>query len=62
MYAIRSYYGGFWGCTVAFGVRNLSRTLEGLKEIHARLGFMKNVGLDYLTLERKSSTSSYNFV
>ena len=24
----------FWGCTVAFGVRNLSRTLEGLKEMH----------------------------
>nr|WP_321467964.1 ubiquinone/menaquinone biosynthesis methyltransferase [uncultured Desulfobulbus sp.] len=25
---------GFWGCTVAFGVRNLSRTLQGLKEMH----------------------------
>lgn len=24
----------FWGCTVAFGVRNLSRTLQGLKEMH----------------------------
>lgn len=24
----------FWGCTVAFGVRNLSRTLEGLREMH----------------------------
>ncbi|MDR3335087.1 MAG: excinuclease ABC subunit UvrA [Treponema sp.] len=29
-----------------------------LKEINARLGFMKNVGLDYLTLERKSATLS----
>lgn len=29
-----------------------------LKEINARLGFMKNVGLDYLTLERKASTLS----
>jgi len=24
----------FWGCTVAFGVRNLSQTLKGLKEMH----------------------------
>jgi demethylmenaquinone methyltransferase/2-methoxy-6-polyprenyl-1,4-benzoquinol methylase len=24
----------FWGCTVAFGVRNLSRTLQGLEEMH----------------------------
>jgi len=24
----------FWGCTVAFGVRNLSRTDRGLKEMH----------------------------
>ena len=29
-----------------------------LKEIKARLGFMRNVGLDYLTLERKASTLS----
>lgn len=29
-----------------------------LKEIKARLNFMKNVGLDYLTLERKASTLS----
>jgi excinuclease ABC subunit A len=29
-----------------------------LKEINARLGFMKNVGLEYLTLERKSSNLS----
>ncbi|MDR2375033.1 MAG: excinuclease ABC subunit UvrA [Treponema sp.] len=29
-----------------------------LKEINARLGFMKNVGLDYLSLERKSASLS----
>ena len=29
-----------------------------LKEINARLGFMQNVGLDYLNLERKASTLS----
>ncbi|MDR2516206.1 MAG: excinuclease ABC subunit UvrA [Spirochaetaceae bacterium] len=29
-----------------------------LKEINARLGFMRNVGLEYLTLERKSATLS----
>jgi len=29
-----------------------------LKEIRARLGFMRNVGLDYLTLERKTGTLS----
>ncbi|QQO11414.1 excinuclease ABC subunit UvrA [Breznakiella homolactica] len=29
-----------------------------LKEINARLGFMQNVGLDYLTLERTSATLS----
>jgi len=29
-----------------------------LKEIRARLSFMKNVGLDYLTLERKAATLS----
>jgi len=29
-----------------------------LKEISARLGFMRNVGLDYLTLERKAGTLS----
>ncbi|MDR2601279.1 MAG: excinuclease ABC subunit UvrA [Spirochaetaceae bacterium] len=29
-----------------------------LKEINARLGFMKNVGLEYLTLERKALTLS----
>jgi excinuclease ABC subunit A len=29
-----------------------------LKEINARLGFMKNVGLDYLTLERTAATLS----
>ncbi len=29
-----------------------------LKEIHARLGFMRNVGLEYLTLERTAGTLS----
>jgi excinuclease ABC subunit A len=29
-----------------------------LKEINARLGFMQNVGLDYLTLERRAATLS----
>ena len=29
-----------------------------LKEINSRLGFMQNVGLDYLSLERKASTLS----
>lgn len=24
----------FWGCTVAFGVRNLSQTMQGLQEMH----------------------------
>lgn len=31
---------------------------DALKEISARLQFMKNVGLDYLTLDRKSNTLS----
>ena len=26
--------GAFWGCTVAFGVRNLSQTMQGLQEMH----------------------------
>ena len=36
--------------------RKISRQI--LKEISARLGFMKSVGLEYLTLERKASTLS----
>jgi len=31
---------------------------EGLKEINGRLDFLRNVGLDYLTLDRKSNTLS----
>lgn len=27
----------FWGCTVAFGVRNLSKTLQGLREMYRTL-------------------------
>ena len=39
--------------------RNESRiAAQILKEITARLGFMENVGLDYLSLERRASTLS----
>jgi len=31
---------------------------EVIKEIRARLGFLKNVGLGYLTLDRESGTLS----
>jgi len=46
-----------------FGTLKMSRnekiiSKQILKEIHARLGFMQNVGLDYLSLERKSATLS----
>ncbi|MDR1929608.1 MAG: excinuclease ABC subunit UvrA, partial [Treponema sp.] len=39
---------------------NTEKKIAGqiLKEINARLKFMKNVGLDYLSLERKSATLS----
>ncbi len=33
-------------------------SVQILKEIHARLGFLKNVGLEYLTLDRSSATLS----
>jgi excinuclease ABC subunit A len=36
--------------------KKISRQI--LKEINARLGFMQNVGLDYLSLERKAATLS----
>ncbi|MDR1786676.1 MAG: excinuclease ABC subunit UvrA [Spirochaetaceae bacterium] len=36
--------------------KQIAKQIE--KEINARLGFMKNVGLDYLTLERKAATLS----
>ncbi|MDR1908928.1 MAG: excinuclease ABC subunit UvrA, partial [Spirochaetaceae bacterium] len=46
-----------------FGALKFTRTEEKiareiLKEIRSRLGFMLNVGLEYLTLERKSATLS----
>jgi excinuclease ABC subunit A len=44
--------------TVQFNKTEKKIAQQILKEIHARLGFMKNVGLDYLTLERKAATLS----
>jgi excinuclease ABC subunit A len=44
--------------TVKFTKTEKKIASQILKEITARLGFMKNVGLDYLTLERKSATLS----
>jgi excinuclease ABC subunit A len=44
--------------TVRFNKSEKEIARQILKEINARLGFMKNVGLDYLTLERKSATLS----
>ncbi|MDR2079612.1 MAG: excinuclease ABC subunit UvrA, partial [Treponema sp.] len=44
--------------TVKFTKNEKKIANQILKEINARLGFMKNVGLDYLTLERKSATLS----
>jgi excinuclease ABC subunit A len=44
--------------TVKFTKTEQKIASQILKEIIARLGFMKNVGLDYLTLERKSATLS----
>ncbi len=38
--------------------RELTIARQILKEIRARLGFLKNVGLDYLGLDRRSSTLS----
>ncbi|MDR2049342.1 MAG: excinuclease ABC subunit UvrA, partial [Treponema sp.] len=44
--------------TVKFGKNEKKIAGQILKEINARLGFMQNVGLDYLSLERKSATLS----
>jgi len=38
--------------------RELSIANQIIKEIHARLGFLRDIGLDYLTLARSSSTLS----
>ncbi|MDR2378494.1 MAG: excinuclease ABC subunit UvrA, partial [Bifidobacteriaceae bacterium] len=44
--------------TVKFSAGEKKIAGQILKEINARLGFMQNVGLDYLSLERKSATLS----
>ncbi|AEF81142.1 excinuclease ABC subunit UvrA [Leadbettera azotonutricia] len=44
--------------TIKFNKTEKKIAYQILKEINARLGFMKNVGLDYLTLERKAATLS----
>jgi excinuclease ABC subunit A len=44
--------------TVKMGRSEKIISKQILKEINARLGFMQNVGLDYLSLERKSATLS----
>jgi len=44
--------------TVKFNKNENKIAYQILKEINARLGFMQNVGLDYLSLERKASTLS----
>jgi excinuclease ABC subunit A len=44
--------------TAAFSETDRSIAKQIFKEITARLGFMKNVGLDYLNLERKAGTLS----
>ena len=44
--------------TVKFSANENKIAYQILKEINARLGFMQNVGLDYLSLERKASTLS----
>lgn len=42
----------------AFSDRDATIAKQILKEIRARLGFLQNVGLDYLTLDRAASTLS----
>jgi excinuclease ABC subunit A len=44
--------------TIKFNKNEKKIAGQILKEINARLGFMKNVGLDYLSMERKSATLS----
>ncbi len=44
--------------TLTFTESEMQIAKEILKEIRARLGFMKSVGLEYLTLARKSATLS----
>ena len=44
--------------SLSFGPENEAIANEIMKEIKARLGFLKSVGLEYLTLARKSSSLS----
>jgi len=44
--------------TIKFNKNEKKIAYQILKEISARLGFMRNVGLDYLSLERKAATLS----
>ncbi len=48
----------FEGLEAALSGRELTIAAEILKEIRARLGFMCEVGLEYLTLDREASTLS----
>jgi excinuclease ABC subunit A len=48
----------FEGLEATFDERETKIAAEILKEIRARLGFMEEVGLDYLTLDREASTLS----
>jgi len=48
----------FEGMEAAFDARETKIAEEILKEIRARLGFMCEVGLEYLTLDREASTLS----
>jgi len=49
---------GFEGMEAALDDRETTIAAEILKEIRARLGFMCEVGLEYLTLDREASTLS----
>src|SRR6056297_1575474 len=48
----------FEGLEARLGERETTIATEILKEIRARLGFMEEVGLEYLTLDREASTLS----
>ncbi len=48
----------FEGMEAELSERDLTIAEEILKEIRARLGFMEEVGLEYLTLDREASTLS----